>query len=129
MRDLTVTLVQTQLQWESPADNRAHFERLIRAQAALGDVVVLPEMFTTGFSMNALANAEPVGGATYTWLHELARELDVAITGSVAIDEQGAVYNRLLFATPMALRTTISGIYFAWPVSTNVIPLGTTALL
>ena len=100
MRDLTVTLVQTELQWESPADNRAHFERLIRAQAALGDVVVLPEMFTTGFSMNALANAEPVGGATYTWLHELARELDVAITGSVAIDEQGAVYNRLLFATP-----------------------------
>lgn len=100
MRDLTVTLIQTELQWESPADNRAHFERLIRAQAALGDVVVLPEMFTTGFSMNALANAEPVGGATYTWLQALARELDVAITGSVAIDEQGAVYNRLLFASP-----------------------------
>lgn len=104
MRDLTVTLIQTELQWESPADNRAHFEQLIRAQAALGDVVVLPEMFTTGFSMNALANAEPAGGATYRWLQALASELDVAITGSVAIECGGVVYNRLLFATPDGVR-------------------------
>jgi predicted amidohydrolase len=103
MRDLTVTLIQTELKWESPAENRAHFERLIRAQAVLGDVVVLPEMFTTGFSMNALANAEPAGGATYTWLQTLASELDVALTGSVAIEEDGVVYNRLLFATPDAV--------------------------
>lgn len=100
MRDLSVTLIQTELQWEAAADNRAHFEQLIRTQSALGDVVVLPEMFTTGFSMNALANAEPAGGPTYVWLQALASELDVAITGSVAIEERGVVYNRLLFATP-----------------------------
>jgi len=100
MRDLSITLIQTELHWEAAADNRAHFEHLIRAQPTLGDVVVLPEMFTTGFSMNALANAEPSGGPTYAWLQALACELDVAITGSVAIEDGGAVYNRLLFATP-----------------------------
>jgi len=100
MRDLTVNLIQTELQWESPADNRAHFESLITAQSGTTDLWVLPEMFTTGFSMNALANAEPVNGPTYQWLQRLAKEQDAAITGSVAIQDGGHVFNRLLFATP-----------------------------
>lgn len=100
MRDLTVTLIQTELQWESPADNRAHFTSLIQAHREPTDLFVLPEMFTTGFSMNALANAEPEGGETYVWMLSLAKEMDAAIAGSVAIEVNGKVFNRMLFATP-----------------------------
>jgi omega-amidase len=58
MQNLAVTLTQCELAWESPEDNRAQIGDLIRAQAHGTDVVILPEMFTTGFSMNAIANAE-----------------------------------------------------------------------
>ncbi|MDG0978798.1 MAG: amidohydrolase [Halieaceae bacterium] len=100
MRDLAITLVQQELQWEDPAQNRAFFEKKIREQAPASDLIVLPEMFTTGFSMNALGNAEPVNGPTQTWMQALAIELNCAITGSIAVGEGDAVYNRLLFVTP-----------------------------
>jgi predicted amidohydrolase len=100
MRDLTVTLVQCELAWEAPADNRRQFSELLAAVAAGTDLIVLPEMFTTGFSMNALANAEEPGGATEQWLAQLARERDCAITGSIAVRDKDRVFNRLLFATP-----------------------------
>jgi omega-amidase len=61
-------------------------------------------MFSTGFSMNALANAEPVGGGTEAWMLALARRRDCAITGSIAVREADAVYNRMLFATPEGLQ-------------------------
>ena len=96
MRDLTVSLVQTTLQWESPIDNRQHFEQLLVDYNETTDLFVLPEMFTTGFSMNALANAEPVGGETYLWMQNLATQLDTAIAGSVAIEVDGQVFNRML---------------------------------
>lgn len=100
MQDLTVTLVQTELAWEAPADNRRHLEELLAGHPEPSDLVVLPEMFTTGFSMNALENAEPPGGETEQWLQALARERDCAITGSVAVQVGEQVFNRMLFATP-----------------------------
>lgn len=100
MQDLTVTLLQCQLAWEKPADNRRQFEQLIAEASPDTDLIVLPEMFTTGFSMNALANAEAPGGETENWLRDLATARDCAITGSIAVRENGAVFNRLLFATP-----------------------------
>jgi predicted amidohydrolase len=101
MQDLTVTLVQCELAWEAPADNRRHLELLLERSAAGSDLVVLPEMFTTGFSMNALANAEPPGGDTECWMQRLAQQHDCAITGSIAVRTEGdAVYNRMLFVTP-----------------------------
>lgn len=100
MQDLTVTLLQCQLAWEKPADNRRQFEQLIVEASPDTDLIVLPEMFTTGFSMNALANAEAPGGDTENWLRGLATARDCAITGSIAVRENGAVFNRLLFATP-----------------------------
>lgn len=103
MRDLTVSLVQTTLQWESPIDNRQHFEQLLVDYNETTDLFVLPEMFTTGFSMNALANAEPVGGETYLWMQNLATQLDTAIAGSVAIEVDGQVFNRMLFASPQGI--------------------------
>ena len=97
--DLRVSLVQHPLAWEDPADNRRQFEELLDAANPDTDLVLLPEMFTTGFSMNALANAEAPGGATYDWMQAMAERHDCAVAGSVAIADQGGVFNRLLFAT------------------------------
>lgn len=105
MHDLRVTLIQHQLEWENPSDNRAAFERVITDAAIDTDLVILPEMFTTGFSMNALANAEEPGGATEQWMRNIAVRYDCAITGSIAVKEHGRVYNRLLFVTPDSCTT------------------------
>ena len=103
MHDLRVTLVQHPLAWENPEDNRHQFEQLLAAAAPATDLILLPEMFTTGFSMNALANAEPAQGPTQDWMQSVARRHDCAVAGSVAVAVEGAVYNRLLFATPDAV--------------------------
>jgi len=100
MRDLKVTLIQCELAWENPADNRRQIGTIIEQLDGRTDLVVLPEMFTTGFSMNALANAEEPGGPTQQWLSDLATRLDCAVTGSIAVREGDGVYNRMLFATP-----------------------------
>ncbi|MDG1388887.1 MAG: amidohydrolase [Halioglobus sp.] len=104
MQNLAVTLIQRELAWENPADNRGQMESLLHELPDTGDLVVLPEMFTTGFSMNALANAEPEGGDTELWMLNLARELDCAITGSIAVRAGDGVYNRMLFATPSGIQ-------------------------
>jgi len=100
MRDLAVTLVQCELAWEKPGDNRRQIGAMIDSLGTDTDLIVLPEMFTTGFSMNALANAEEPGGATERWLQDLAIHGDCAVTGSIAVHDDGGVYNRMLFATP-----------------------------
>jgi len=103
MQDLRVTLIQRELQWEEPADNRRAVQELVAELAGRTDLIVLPEMFTTGFSMNALANAEAPGGETEKWMLGLATELNCAITGSIAVRVGDDVYNRMLFATPQQL--------------------------
>lgn len=103
MRDLNTALLQCELAWERPADNRRQFGELIETLQDPVDLIVLPEMFTTGFSMNALANAEAPGEATEQWLLETAAHRRCAITGSIAVREGDAVYNRMLFATPEGL--------------------------
>ena len=100
MRDLSVTLIQCELAWEQPADNRQQIGNIIGGLDEIPDLIVLPEMFTTGFSMNALANAEKPGGATEQWLRELAQRHDCALTGSIAVEAGEGVYNRMLFSTP-----------------------------
>ena len=100
MQNLTAALIQCELAWEQPADNRQQIGALIDDLWADTDLIVLPEMFTTGFSMNALANAEEPGGATEQWLLNAAKQRHCAITGSIAVHDDGGVYNRMLFATP-----------------------------
>lgn len=104
MQDLSVTLMQRELAWEQPADNRRQIEAAIAGLDQAGDLILLPEMFTTGFSMNALANAEPPGGDTEQWLGRLARRHDCALSGSIAVRDGEGVYNRMLFATPRGVR-------------------------
>lgn len=98
--DLRITLIQPDLYWESPQKNRDHLEEMIDSIEGPTDLVVLPEMFTTGFSMNALALAEPMNGETMQWMKKKAAELDAAVCGSVITEDAGGRYNRLLFVQP-----------------------------
>jgi omega-amidase len=100
MRQLRVTLVQQPLVWGEPAANRAHFEVLLAPLAGATDLIVLPETFTTGFSMEVERLGEAAGGPSTKWLAERARELDAAITGSLITRDSGRYYNRLLWAEP-----------------------------
>ena len=100
MQNLVVTMIQCELAWEKPSDNRQQIGALIAGLEQPTDLIVLPEMFTTGFSMNALVNAEYPGGDTERWMREIARENDCAVTGSIAAQENGRVFNRMLFVTP-----------------------------
>jgi omega-amidase len=104
MRNLAVTLIQCELAWEQPSDNRLQIGTLINNLDGGTDLIVLPEMFTTGFSMNALANAEGPGGATEQWMMNVARQRDCAVTGSIAVRADNGVYNRMLFATPTGVQ-------------------------
>lgn len=100
MTQLRVTLVQQPLVWGEPGANRERFAALLTPLAGSTDLVVLPETFTTGFSMEVEQLAEPAGGPTAVWLGDLAQELDAAITGSVITADGGRYYNRLLWAEP-----------------------------
>jgi omega-amidase len=99
---LRVALVQQPLVWHDAAANRAHFDALLAPLAGNTDLVVLPEMFTTGFSMEVEQLAEEAGGATSQWLQNKAHELRAAVTGSVISKEGPHYYNRMLWAEPGA---------------------------
>lgn len=98
--DLQLALIQTRLIWQDPAANRAQFELLLE-QARGADLVVLPEMFSTGFSMQSAELAEPENGPTSRWLSEQARRIGAVITGSLIIQAaDGSYRNRLLWVRP-----------------------------
>jgi omega-amidase len=97
---LRVTLVQQALAWQDPTGNRRRFETLLAPLAGATDLVLLPETFTTGFTMEVELAAEPADGPTAAWLRRLAERLDAAVTGSVITAEDGRYYNRLLWAQP-----------------------------
>ncbi len=98
---LRIALVQTDLVWEAPEANRLRIEETLLAIIKEGvDLVVLPEMFTSGFTMNAAQVAEPMTGTTVSWMKALAATHDIAITGSLVIEDNGHYYNRLVFVSP-----------------------------
>ncbi|TNE55158.1 MAG: amidohydrolase [Bacteroidetes bacterium] len=97
---MRLTIVQHTLQWENPAANRSAFADLLTPLASLTDLIVLPEMFTTGFSMNAGALAESMDGPTIGWLREQAVRLQAALTASFICTENGRYFNRLVFVRP-----------------------------
>ncbi|TBU94431.1 amidohydrolase [Phytopseudomonas dryadis] len=98
--NLQLALIQSDLAWHDPAANRAHFQAQL-AQAAGADLVILPEMFSTGFSMQSADLAEPEDGPTSRWLSEQAQRVGAVITGSLIIQAaDGSYRNRLLWARP-----------------------------
>ena len=105
MQDLRISLVQGATRWHDPAGNRDYYAGLMAPLRGATDLVLLPETFTSGFSNEAIHNAETMEGPTVQWLREQARALDAAVTGSVQIRDgddplQRNVFNRLFFATP-----------------------------
>ena len=100
MNDLRITLVQGSTRWHDPAGNREYYGELIAGLRGQTDLVLLPETFTSGFSNDAIAEAETMDGPTVAWLREQARTLDAAVCGSVQLRVGDDVFNRLLFATP-----------------------------
>ena len=98
--NLRVTMVQSDLSWQDPASNRRSLAARFRGLAGHTDLIVLPEMFTTGFTMEAGSLAETMEGPTVGWLREEAAAVGCVITGSLIIEEGGRHYNRLVWATP-----------------------------
>jgi predicted amidohydrolase len=98
--DLKTTIIQSKLHWENAEANRRMFSEKIASIKGKTDLIVLPEMFSTGFSMNAEKLAEPNDGETLNWMVSEAKKYNAAITGSVIIKENGNFYNRLFFIFP-----------------------------
>ncbi len=103
---LNIALIQADLVWENPIENRNSFSEKIRAISKKVDIIVLPEMFNTGFTMNADEVAETMNGDTVQWLTVMAKEKNCAITGSVIIEEDNRYYNRLIFMLPSGVCQT-----------------------
>lgn len=100
MSSITFTLVQTALHWEDKWANLQMLEEKIRGIKEKTQVVVLPEMFSTGFSMKPEQLAETMGGETVQWMGRMAAEKRVILTGSVIIEDGGNYYNRLIWMLP-----------------------------
>ena len=97
---MNIAAIQSDLVWENPEKNRSCFSRIIDDLDSDIEMVILPEMFTTGFSMNSAALAEPMDGNTVEWMRITSENYDVAIVGSLIIKEDGKFFNRLIFMKP-----------------------------
>lgn len=97
---LNIAIIQTTLVWENREQNRKNFSEKIYAISQEIDLIILPEMFTTGFTVHAESNAETMEGSTVTWLKNLAKEKNCAIIGSLIIADKVNYFNRLVFTYP-----------------------------
>ena len=98
--ELHIALIQADLVWENPVENRINFTNKIIKIVENVDIIVLPEMFTTGFTMNPLQIAETMDGNTVSWMQKIAQQKHAAVVGSLVIKEHDKFYNRLLFVHP-----------------------------
>lgn len=99
-KKLNTAIIQADLKWEDAQANRSYFTKEIEALSEDVELIILPEMFTTGFSMNAENLAEENDGLSFLWMREMAKLKDAAVTGSLIISEGGNYYNRLFFVFP-----------------------------
>lgn len=100
MSNLTFSLIQTHLFWEDKSANLSMFEKKIMGIKERTEIVVLPEMFSTGFSMKPASLAETMDGVTVQWMKKMAADRKIVLTGSVIIEEEGKYFNRLIWALP-----------------------------
>lgn len=106
MSDLKVTLIQTQLHWENIEENLRMFDEKINAIKERTEVVILPEMFSTGFSMQSEKLAQTMDGTAVQWMKKKAAEKNIIITGSLIIEEDGQYFNRLIWMQPNGVAGT-----------------------
>ena len=100
MQNLIVTFIQTELVWEDVQANLDMLDQKIEAIQTPTDLILLPEMFSTGFSMNPAGLAETMQGRAVNWMMKKAKEKAADITGSLMIEEDGCYFNRLVWAKP-----------------------------
>lgn len=100
MTDLSITTIQTHLFWEDVDANLAHFDEKISAITFQTDIIVLPEMFTTGFTVKPEQLAEPHGGKGFQWMLQKAQEKKCVVVGSISVKENALFYNRLYWVNP-----------------------------
>lgn len=100
MQDLAITIVQSTLYWQDAEANLAMFEEKIWQIKGSTDVIVLPEMFNTGFTMATHACAEHSNGRTFRWMKQMAAQTGAVVIGSFIVNDQGAFYNRLFWVEP-----------------------------
>lgn len=103
MEDLHVTVVQSDIIWENPEQTRMHFDAHLEAIRTATDLIVLPEMFTTGFSMEPERIAEefhPENSISIRWMKAWSKKLQAVVTGSISFKENDKFYNRLIWAKP-----------------------------
>ncbi len=100
MQDLSVTLIQSDLYWENPTANLANLEEKIAQISTQTDLIILPEMFNSGFTMNAKAMAEPMNLTTFKWLRQQAKKANAVVTGSFIVKEEKKYFNRLIWMRP-----------------------------
>lgn len=97
---LRLTLIQTSLEWEDKRSNLVMFDRLVNSMSEPTDMIVLPEMFSTGFSMNPEKFASDMNGEEVKWMKDAAAKTNAAICGSLMIEEGGKYFNRFIWAGP-----------------------------
>jgi omega-amidase len=97
---MKIALFQTNLVWENPKSNRTFIEEYFMSEDDEFDLFVLPEMFTTGFTMNPEDVAETMDGETVFWMKSLALKKDCAVCGSLIVSENNNHYNRFIFIHP-----------------------------
>jgi omega-amidase len=97
---MKISILQTSPIWEKKEMNLKKTGELVKPHFNNTGIVILPEMFTTGFSMNPRLLGEPAGGETFVWMKKLAAEGDFGICGSYIVEEMGRFYNRWIFMTP-----------------------------
>lgn len=97
---LTITTIQSNLHWQDIPANLAMFEQKIDSIKEKTEIVILPEMFSTGFSMQPTLLAEKMDGQTINWMKRIAASKKIILTGSIIIEEDGKFYNRLVWMLP-----------------------------
>jgi omega-amidase len=100
MDNLKITLFQGYLFWEKTDKNLQNIALRLSGIREKTDLIILPEMFNTGFTMNAVELAEPMNGKTMQWMHKIAQQYDCVVTGSLIIRIEENYYNRLIWMRP-----------------------------
>lgn len=100
MKDVSITMIQADLFWENKAKNLAMLSQKIEAITECKQIVLLPEMFSTGFSMQPEKWAEPMDGTSIQWMQKTAQKNKIILGGSLIIEEQGKYYNRFIWIQP-----------------------------
>lgn len=100
MNELKVAIIQTRLHWQDPEKNREWMEKKLEEIHGRVDVIVLPEMFSTGFTMDAAHLAETMEGPSIRWMADTAAGNNAAVTGSLIIKDGSQYYNRLIWMLP-----------------------------